>query len=201
MRLDAPISRTMEESIEASSTNFRPSGEAGNSPVTWSRRVLLTVIAALAVLALDAVTPLSLAIWLLHVVLVWVATLWANRRQMIGIATVCATFLVLAFWLSPKSGPVTWVEESNLLLSLGTVWALTHGCLRRIAADEARREAARDLGRMTRVLSGLLPMCAWCKKIRNEAGTWEQLETYIRNHSEAEFTHGMCQECAVRFHP
>ena len=96
---------------------------------------------------------------------------------------------------------MTWVDQSNLLLSLGTVWALSHSCLRRIATEDARRKAARELGQMFRVLSSLLPMCAWCKKIRNDAGTWEPLEIYIRNHSHMEITHGMCQECAVRLDP
>jgi PAS domain S-box-containing protein len=47
-----------------------------------------------------------------------------------------------------------------------------------------------------RTLRGLIPICAWCKKIRNDRGYWEQLEKYIKNHSEADFTHGMCPDCA-----
>jgi PAS domain S-box-containing protein len=47
-----------------------------------------------------------------------------------------------------------------------------------------------------RTLRGLIPICAWCKKIRNDRGYWEQLELYLRNHSEADFTHGMCPDCA-----
>jgi hypothetical protein len=47
-----------------------------------------------------------------------------------------------------------------------------------------------------RTLRGLIPICAWCKKIRNDGGYWEQLEAYIKNHSEADFTHGMCPDCA-----
>jgi hypothetical protein len=159
------------------------------------------VIAAVAVLVLDAMTPLGLAVWVLQVVLVWVATLWASRRQMIMVAAVCATFIVLGFWLSPKTGRMTWVDQSNVLLGLGTVSALTHSCLRRMTTEDARRNAAEELGQMVRILSGLLPICVWCKKIRNEAGTWEELEHYIRNHSRSEFTQGMCQECAVRFNP
>jgi hypothetical protein len=45
-----------------------------------------------------------------------------------------------------------------------------------------------------RTLRGLIPICAWCKKIRNDHGYWEQLELYLTNHSEADFTHGMCPE-------
>lgn len=46
-----------------------------------------------------------------------------------------------------------------------------------------------------KVLSGFLPICASCKKIRDDKGYWTQIETYIRNHSEAEFSHGICPEC------
>lgn len=45
-------------------------------------------------------------------------------------------------------------------------------------------------------LKGLIPICAHCKKIRNDAGYYEQLEKYISEHSEAQFSHGICQECA-----
>jgi hypothetical protein len=46
-----------------------------------------------------------------------------------------------------------------------------------------------------RTLSGLLPICSSCKKIRDDKGYWNQLETYILEHSEAEFTHGFCPDC------
>jgi PAS domain S-box-containing protein len=49
-----------------------------------------------------------------------------------------------------------------------------------------------------RTLSGLLPICAWCKKIRDDQGYWNRLEDYIQTHSEAEFTHGICPDCAGR---
>jgi PAS domain S-box-containing protein len=50
-------------------------------------------------------------------------------------------------------------------------------------------------------LSGLLPICASCKKIRNDHGYWEQVETYIRNRSNADFTHGICPDCITRLYP
>jgi PAS domain S-box-containing protein len=46
-----------------------------------------------------------------------------------------------------------------------------------------------------KTLSGLLPICAWCKKIRDDKGYWRQVESYIKDHSEADFTHGICPEC------
>jgi len=52
-----------------------------------------------------------------------------------------------------------------------------------------------------KTLRGLLPICASCKKIRNDGGYWEQVETYIKNHSNAEFTHGICPDCMRRLYP
>ena len=50
-------------------------------------------------------------------------------------------------------------------------------------------------------LSGLLPICASCKKIRDDRGYWNQIEEYIRDHSEAEFTHSICEECVGKLYP
>jgi hypothetical protein len=47
-----------------------------------------------------------------------------------------------------------------------------------------------------RTLSGLLPICAHCKKIRDDDGYWTQIESYIRDHSGIDFTHGICPDCA-----
>jgi hypothetical protein len=52
-----------------------------------------------------------------------------------------------------------------------------------------------------RTLSGLLPICASCKKIRDDQGYWTQIELYIRDHSQAEFSHGICPDCAERLYP
>lgn len=52
-----------------------------------------------------------------------------------------------------------------------------------------------------KALSGLLPMCASCKKVRDDEGYWHQVEVYIRDHSEVDFTHGICPDCAGRLYP
>lgn len=50
-------------------------------------------------------------------------------------------------------------------------------------------------------LSGFLPICAACKKIRDDQGYWSQIEQYIRKHSEAEFSHSICPDCAKKLYP
>ncbi len=50
-----------------------------------------------------------------------------------------------------------------------------------------------------KTLQGLLPICAWCKRVRDDRGYWNQIEVYIRDHSQAEFSHGICPDCVRKF--
>lgn len=76
--------------------------------------------------------------------------------------------------------------EGRNVLSRGVVLDLTER--RKIEAE-------------VRTLSGLLPICSGCKKIRDDQGYWSQIETYISRHTEAEFSHGLCPECYARLYP
>jgi len=57
----------------------------------------------------------------------------------------------------------------------------------------------KDALRNVKTLSGLLPICASCKQIRDDNGYWNQIESYIKTHSEAEFSHSICPNCAKSF--
>ena len=59
----------------------------------------------------------------------------------------------------------------------------------------------KDAANKIKTLRGLLPICSNCKKIRDDKGYWKQIESYISDHSEAEFTHGICPKCAKKFYP
>jgi hypothetical protein len=50
-------------------------------------------------------------------------------------------------------------------------------------------------------LKGLVAICAWCKRLRDEGGSWLQMEKYIESHSKAKFTHGMCEDCLRKLDP
>jgi phosphoserine phosphatase RsbU/P len=62
---------------------------------------------------------------------------------------------------------------------------------------EENRKAISEI----KILRGFLPICSKCKKIRDDDGYWTQLESYIRDHSEAQFTHSICQDCAKELYP
>jgi phosphoserine phosphatase RsbU/P len=66
----------------------------------------------------------------------------------------------------------------------------------RLQAELAARVKELELALANvKLLQGLLPICCYCKKIRNDQNYWEQVDTYVADHSEAQFTHGICPEC------
>lgn len=69
--------------------------------------------------------------------------------------------------------------------------------------DREKEQLLKDLKKAlekVKVLSGLLPICCSCKKIRDDKGYWNQIEVYIRDHSDAEFSHGLCPDCAKKLY-
>ena len=70
--------------------------------------------------------------------------------------------------------------------------------------DEEKSKVIKELQtalERVKTLSGMLPICASCKKIRDDRGYWNRIEAYIEKHSEAEFSHGICPECARKLYP
>jgi PAS domain S-box-containing protein len=91
-------------------------------------------------------------------------------------------------------------QKGEVLYALGMVENIS----RRKLAEQERERLVRDLQYAldkAKTLHGLLPMCAWCKKIRNDKGYWQRVETYVQEHSGASFTHGICPECLNKVDP
>ena len=94
-----------------------------------------------------------------------------------------------------------WNQQGDLLVILGPT-IFRAGVIMVMALWFARlSEHERELHRYMERLEGLLPICAFCKNIRNKAGDWEPIETYISERSEAEFTHGFCPTCGKAHYP
>ena len=76
--------------------------------------------------------------------------------------------------------------------------------LRMDKADKERENIITELQvalTEVRKLRGIIPICASCIKVRDDQGYWNQIESYIREHSEADFSHGICPECAKKLYP
>ncbi len=80
---------------------------------------------------------------------------------------------------------------------------LAHEYNIKIYTDRLIEEKERTESALAEVkeLKGLLPICSSCKKIRDDSGYWNQIESYISDHSKAEFTHGICPDCARKLYP
>lgn len=78
----------------------------------------------------------------------------------------------------------------------------THLTIRNLVKDleEKNRQLQKALNEI-KTLRGIIPICSNCKKIRDDKGYWQQIEVYITEHSEADFSHGICQECVKKLYP
>lgn len=92
---------------------------------------------------------------------------------------------------------------AGCVLALPLAGAASQRLRVRLARQRERQLASRveQAVAQVKVLSGLLPICASCKKIRDDTGYWSQMETYIHEHSEAEFSHGICPACSEKLYP
>jgi hypothetical protein len=92
----------------------------------------------------------------------------------------------------------TWAFQSILGLGLlAAVFGAHRWRVRRhVLSERVLKSRVREALAEIKTLSGLLPICAWCKRIRADDGRWRQIEAYVRDHTQADFTHGVCPECA-----
>jgi len=102
-------------------------------------------------------------------------------------------------WILDRGKIMSWTAESEPLRVVGTHTDVT---LRKQTELENLRllgELREALGKVN-LLKGLLPICSYCKKIRDDKGYWNSVESYIMKHSGVDFTHSMCPECEKKFY-
>ncbi len=122
-------------------------------------------------------------------------------------AIVSVACAIIWFFVDATSGhsySSSWYGIWNAGIRLISFLAVTLAASRvRELLDSERALTARLQEALNQVkeLRGLLPICASCKKIRNDTGYWEQIEEFVSRHSRAEFTHGICPECTQRLYP
>jgi DNA-binding response OmpR family regulator len=96
------------------------------------------------------------------------------------------------------------VNPAELFARVASALALREERTMRKAKERELLMRAQELERAlqeVKVLRGLIPICAKCKKVRTDTGDWQQLEEYIQDHSEAEFSHGICRDCMDEIYP
>jgi len=97
-----------------------------------------------------------------------------------------------------------WKVLFNRALALFAIWVTATLTLQRKIIEEKREKTISEREKALediKILRGLLPICASCKKIRDDQGYWNQIDVYVHEHSEADFSHGICPECAKKLYP
>lgn len=139
---------------------------------------------------LDLLIPaLSIDPMLYVAPIAWIA-LWSDRSEGLFVllaACLCCGFVIAA---GLRDGVAVSPALAHRAVAVCILWVI-------VAMSLARKRVEHEV----KVLQGLLPMCAYCKKIRDDQGYWKQLEVYIAAHSHADFSHGLCPECGPKYYP
>ena len=149
------------------------------------------LILAFLILILDYITGPLIQFPILYLVPIGLTT-WYSGRKWGLIFALSMPLIRLYFAIFLWNTPWTIFETAiNALIRVAVLASFVYLVDRILISKRA-------LEKEVRVLKGILPICSFCKRIRNIDGNWERLEEYIRAHSEAEFSHGMCPECAKK---
>lgn len=175
----------MRQQPEPSVVPARTSQAVWSVPLAARTHPLVLAVLSLAILMLDFLTGPHIHIAILFVFPVAMTT-WSHGRRWGSVVAVALPLvrlpLLYLVWKVPTSWPLEAADTGiDLVVLLGLVQVI--GYLAR-----QRQEI--------QVLQGMLPICAFCKRIRDESGGWLQLERYIGERSEASFSHTFCPECA-----
>jgi hypothetical protein len=160
-------------------------------------------------------------LYMVYFLILLIAAFASTLKQMIGLSLIlCAAYGGNLFLMTGYTGAelMGHLLRIPVLLILATFYGVTvetvrkerirgTGLLDTIFAlrrsEEERERLIHELQEALaniKTLSGMLPICASCKKIRDDKGFWNQIETYIKAHSDAKFTHGICPECADKLY-
>ena len=188
----------------------------------WFTGTLVIGDTALTTLIIYLSGNASSDLYVTYFLIVLIAAFTTSLRQLIGLSTIlCLAYGGILYFELKQAGSV---DESHLLripvlLIMAAFYGVFAETVRKerkqkaglidyIAALEAAREERerlilqlQDALANIKTLKGLLPICFSCKQIRDDKGYWNQIDTYIRAHTEAEFTHGICPPCAQKLYP
>ncbi len=162
----------------------------------------MTAVAVLAMVATaDAVTSYEFGFSAFYVIPVLIATWGVGTSRGLGFALLSA-----CCWYSvdlTSGRPLThefyriW-DTINHLLSYSLVAVVTGRLKLAFQREQMLRENLDLTLKNVKELEGLLPVCAWCKKVRDDEGYWQELEAYLKPRTKAAFSRGICPACAVR---
>jgi len=150
----------------------------------------------IAIFVIDLLFPLGVSAGIPYILVILIS-LWADRKELPYYMAIGGSILtIVGFLLSPNGGEL-WKALINRSLVIFAIWAVAILSVQRKIIYEEKEKALLEI----KALKGILPICASCKKIRDDQGSWNRIESYISDRSEAKFSHGICPECAKILYP
>ena len=150
-------------------------------------RPLIYVISGVVVFLLDYATGPFVMFPIVYVIPITFAAWFYSKRAayILAILLPAGRFIIANQFEQPD--PTVYLSI-NALIRIAILWFLAF-----LVSRTARQ--TKELSRRINQLEGILPICMFCKRIRDEHQNWHQLEGYITEHSSAQFSHGMCADC------
>ena len=188
----------------------------------WFTGALVVSDTALTTLIIYLSGNASSDLYITYFLIVLLAAFTTSLPQLIGLSSLlCLAYGGLLFFELGQTGSVS---ESHLLrIPILLIMAIFYGVFAETVRKERRQKAGlidsiaalkqaeeererliqqlQEAFANIKTLSGLLPICISCKQIRDDKGYWNQIDTYIRDHTDAEFTHGICPTCVTKLYP
>lgn len=166
--------------------------------------MIVNIVILLVLGIVDYVTGYEIGISLFYLIPISFAVWFSGRTQGFIVSSLSVLTIAAADFMAGKEYPHFFVGVWNLLMHFGffTFFVVVLSIVK-ADLDERKRllEELRKALNEVKQLSGFLPICASCKRIRDDNGYWNQIELYISSHSEAQFSHGICPECVKEMYP
>lgn len=151
--------------------------------------LILLAGTTVAVFMTDLMLPRGVAVPMLYIVPILLSANCGQPWLRVSVAIGCTMLTLLGYSLS-EGGVPPWIALSNRALAIAAIWITAVLAWQRTKAAE-----------QVALLRTLLPMCASCHKIRDDKGSWSQVEEYLEAHTRTMLTHGICPECMQKWYP
>ena len=171
---------------------------ARSAPQAW----LHSIVALLLIGTADWFTGPAIGFSIFYAIPVFGTTWRFGRRQGFLMALACASVWGFVDLIN-RAGGSSWIPFWNFDVGfalLATFAAIVARIQEEMNHQTSLANELRAALAEVQHLSGLLRMCAWCRRIRNDQGEWEPFEVYVMAHSDVDITHGICPDCAARQH-
>lgn len=166
--------------------------------------IAVSILLTLVIVLLDYWTGFGYRMKIFYLMPISYATWYAGKISGIAIsflAVVTMLYSAMVSWTNNDNFPImTWHMAMYVAFFIIVILLLSklRSTMQQLAGLIMKLQNALNA---VKELSGILPICANCKKIRDDEGYWHDVEIYISRHTNAEFTHGICAECANKLYP